>query len=124
LVRSTTKIGVEVDGAQHYVYSSLFHGSKGSFDDQVNRDLKKDILCKKKGIALVRVDCRKKITKGLVASMVGEAARAELEEVLDEGRKSRELRRKEYIDSFKLFRKKIRKEQTARLKEIKKSGGN
>jgi very-short-patch-repair endonuclease len=129
VVCSTNKIGVEVDGVQHYQYSSLFHSDAGGLKDQVSRDLNKEVLCSRKGITLVRVDCRKKVTLEALADMIAAslvlsssvAAREETPE--DQFHKDRERRRQEYADTYKQFRKKVRAEMKQRIKDAKNNGG-
>lgn len=47
------KLAAEYHGRQHFFYSNLFHKSKQDFIDQQNRDIRKEELCKEKGIGLV-----------------------------------------------------------------------
>lgn len=49
------KIGVEYNGAQHYIYPNKFHKTRKQFDDQQYRDMVKIEICKKLGIHLISV---------------------------------------------------------------------
>jgi hypothetical protein len=62
LVRSTFKIGIEVDGEQHYAFNSYFHETLEDFGRQQDRDDAKNRLCEDLGITLLRLDARGGIT--------------------------------------------------------------
>jgi hypothetical protein len=49
------KLGVEVQGMQHYVYPNSWHKSRAEWEDQLYRDQLKQHLCKELGITLVHV---------------------------------------------------------------------
>jgi hypothetical protein len=49
------KIGLEYCGIQHYKYPNFIHKSRKEFEDLVERDRIKDILCKHYGVYLIRV---------------------------------------------------------------------
>lgn len=53
---SSARVAVEAQGAQHFEFSSLFHGkSKLAFSDQLRRDSLKEEYCDKNGIRLVEI---------------------------------------------------------------------
>ena len=52
------KLAVEIQGQQHYEKVNHYHETEKDFKDQQQRDLVKNILCKKHGIKLVYVDTR------------------------------------------------------------------
>jgi hypothetical protein len=49
------KIGLEYNGAQHYVYPNAFHKSEKEFISQVRRDEYKHRQCDKRGVYLITV---------------------------------------------------------------------
>lgn len=49
------KLAFEFDGKQHFEYVSHFHESEDSFESQKARDAKKDELCKKNLVRLIRI---------------------------------------------------------------------
>jgi len=66
LVLSAVKIGIELDGRQHYEFNERFHRSRNDWKLQRKRDLEKEDLCKQQGILLVRVDCSAGFNKSLM----------------------------------------------------------
>ena len=48
-------IAFEYDGKQHYHFVRYFHRTKKGFEDQIERDARKDILCGVNGVILIRV---------------------------------------------------------------------
>ena len=57
------RIGIEYDGEQHFDRKLCEEVFKSSFDDQVRRDRKKDQLCKRKKITLIRIKYDEPLTK-------------------------------------------------------------
>ena len=49
------KLGIEVSGKQHYVYTPFFHKNQEAFTNQKYRDEIKRMLCKNNGIKLIEV---------------------------------------------------------------------
>lgn len=49
------KLGVEYDGIHHKEYPNPFHKTREEFEEQVMRDNYKDLICKAKGVLLIRV---------------------------------------------------------------------
>lgn len=47
---------IEVDGAQHTSYSSLYHNGKDDFRAAKARDQRKQVLCEQQGLKLIRLD--------------------------------------------------------------------
>lgn len=70
LVHSTVKVGVEVDGAQHYSFNSFFHECLADFERQKDLDLTKEELCRKNGITLIRLDASRGLQPAQVASEI------------------------------------------------------
>lgn len=66
------KIAFEFDGLQHFQYTEHFHGTRENFIKARKRDVQKDDLCRKLGIALVRVAYNEDMTKELVHKKVME----------------------------------------------------
>jgi very-short-patch-repair endonuclease len=56
IITAPYNLAFEYDGSQHSEYSSFFHGSKGEFLSSKQRDEKKEILLKNRGINLIRID--------------------------------------------------------------------
>jgi hypothetical protein len=55
VIASPYNLAFEYDGSQHEEYSSFFHGSKGAFTESKQRDQRKEILLKNRGINLIRL---------------------------------------------------------------------
>ena len=72
-IESPCKIGFEVDGAQHYSFNSRFHETNDDFLEQTKRDRRKELICRNRGISLVRLDARKKLDKDSVKKAIDEA---------------------------------------------------
>lgn len=49
------KLGVEIQGMQHYVYPNSWHKSRSEWDEQIYRDRLKEQLCQRAGVTLVHV---------------------------------------------------------------------
>jgi hypothetical protein len=49
------KLGIEISGKQHYVYTPFFHKNEEAFTNQKYRDEIKRMLCKQNGIKLIEV---------------------------------------------------------------------
>jgi hypothetical protein len=49
------KLGVEIQGMQHYVYPNSWHKSRSEWDEQVYRDRLKQQLCQRVGVTLLHV---------------------------------------------------------------------
>jgi hypothetical protein len=49
------KLGLEVQGLQHYVYPNSWHKSRTEWEDQIYRDQLKEALCKQAGVTLIHV---------------------------------------------------------------------
>ena len=63
-------LGFEYDGVQHSKENSFFHKSKDSFLRGKILDEKKENLCASKGIHLIRIDYREKLTKELLEAKI------------------------------------------------------
>jgi hypothetical protein len=61
-----SKIAFEYQGYQHFTDHSHFYNSKNRFEDQLKRDQKKKILCKKNGITLIQIFEFKTIRAGRI----------------------------------------------------------
>jgi len=48
-------LAAEVQGDQHYRFVPHFHGSRDRFEEQQDRDAKKSLICRQKGIRLVEI---------------------------------------------------------------------
>ena len=57
------RLGIEYDGEQHYDRKVCEEVFKSNFDAQVSRDRKKDKLCRKKNITLIRIKYDEPLTK-------------------------------------------------------------
>jgi len=55
LYNDELKLAIEYNGAQHYKYNSMMHGSRDSFHNQKYRDLIKKQLCEQNGVRLIEV---------------------------------------------------------------------
>jgi hypothetical protein len=49
------RLAIEVDGAQHHHYIPHFHKCYQKFEDMKERDLTKSMICKKRGVRLIRI---------------------------------------------------------------------
>ena len=49
------KLGLEVQGMQHYVYPNSWHKSRAEWEEQIFRDRLKEASCKQIGVTLVHV---------------------------------------------------------------------
>jgi len=49
------RLGLEVQGMQHYVYPNSWHKSRAEWEEQIYRDRLKEELCKQIGVTLVHV---------------------------------------------------------------------
>ena len=49
------RVGIEVQGRQHYEYTPIFHKSYGAFLEQQERDEQKAILCFRQGVTLYEI---------------------------------------------------------------------
>lgn len=56
VIEAPFNLAFEYDGIQHAEYSSFFHGSKGGFTESRQRDERKEILLRNRGIKLIRID--------------------------------------------------------------------
>ena len=70
------KLGVEIDGEQHYCFNSRWHKDTSDFLAQCRRDREKEELCVKEGIVLARVDCRKGVVPAQVKSTIRDTLKA------------------------------------------------
>ena len=61
------KCGVEVDGEQHYTYSSHMHKTRDAFVAQQERDHIKDRLCAHMDVTLIRVPPRSQLCDSQLA---------------------------------------------------------
>lgn len=50
-----TKIAIEYNGEQHYVFPNCYHKTRKDFDGQLERDLLKEKLCQENNIKLILV---------------------------------------------------------------------
>lgn len=48
-------VAIEVQGAQHFVYTPHFHEDAQGFHEQLKRDRNKNVACEKRGIALYEI---------------------------------------------------------------------
>jgi very-short-patch-repair endonuclease len=67
------KLAFEFDGEQHFEYIEHFHGSRYNFLRAKKRDEEKDVLCRTKGITLIRVAYNEDMTKTLIHDKIDEA---------------------------------------------------
>lgn len=49
------KLAFEYDGRQHSEFIKYLHGTQENFEDQQKRDLRKNVLCKRNNITLIRI---------------------------------------------------------------------
>lgn len=63
-------LAFEFDGKQHYEYVSRFHESKESFESQRKRDAKKDELCKKNSVRLIRIKYDFELSKERIQMLI------------------------------------------------------
>ena len=49
------KLGVEIQGLQHYVYPNNWHKNRSEWEDQIYRDRLKEELCRRANVTLVHV---------------------------------------------------------------------
>jgi hypothetical protein len=112
LIKSTCKIGVEIDGDQHFKFNTRWHKTKMDFENQKRRDERKAVLCSEKGIVLVRYDARNGVSPSGLHRMV--------KDVLD----THQPTTKKKVDPWKERQKEIRKEQYRCKKEREKEERN
>ena len=55
LYNKSLRLSFECDGIQHSQYLPYFHKTYSRFQDMKDRDLMKSILCKKRGLTLIRI---------------------------------------------------------------------
>lgn len=55
LIKEPYNLAFEFDGVQHEEYSSFFHGSRGGFQEAIQRDERKEVLLRNRGIHLIRL---------------------------------------------------------------------
>lgn len=59
-----TKIAIEYNGQQHYIFPNCYHKTRKDFDSQVERDVLKEKLCREYNIKLIivpyTIDCKAK----------------------------------------------------------------
>lgn len=143
-------IGYEYDGEQHSKYNKYFHQSYSDFQDSINRDRQKEILCENLGINIVRIDFTEELSIELVQQKTHQTdvgiGSLELEEAKqyggvyskttidalkyqEETKILQKIRRKEYLKSEQhkqqLNRaREYRKQKYQRLKELKDGQGD
>ena len=67
------KLGIEVQGSQHYEFIEFYHGDKEGFDDSKKRDRRKIELCSMQGIAIVYFKYDDKLSKEFILRASSEA---------------------------------------------------
>jgi alpha-galactosidase/6-phospho-beta-glucosidase family protein len=65
-------IAIEYDGIQHFVYPNHFHKTKEEFNDQLNRDKRKNEICKQLGINLIRIPYDIELSSNMLFSKIEE----------------------------------------------------
>jgi hypothetical protein len=55
VISAPYNLAFEYDGVQHEQYSSFFYGSKGAFQEALQRDQRKEFLLRNRGIQLIRL---------------------------------------------------------------------
>ena len=65
-----TKIGIEYQGIQHYQETPFFHRTPTSFQEQLDKDKLKRILCKENGIFLIEIPYYEKNIIKLVCNII------------------------------------------------------
>ncbi len=50
-----TKVAIEYNGEQHYVFPNCYHKTRKDFDGQLERDILKEKLCRENNIRLISV---------------------------------------------------------------------
>jgi len=132
LVKSSTIFGIEVDGEQHYCFNPRFHKSAEDFKEQEKRDRRKEELCEKKGICLIRLDARGGISSNVAAQALLKAVK-DSDFAADSGeeftpnnrrRKDRSARRTEYIEACNSARRKAWRKQYRKMKDGRETGGD
>ena len=126
-------MGFEYDGVQHFEESSFFHKNEDSFIKGQVLDDKKDNICARKGINLIRIGYEDTLSKNSIIREIDKVGPGK-EQVKEES--SKEIKRRfqkekyealkikqknsEYFKSLKEKQKLERKEKYLYLKSIKK----
>lgn len=80
------KLGFEYDGKQHDEYVKFIHKSKNNFEYQKLCDKLKDQYCAQKGINLIRISHRDKLTDQLIRDKIKESNTNLYSKLMNEGK--------------------------------------
>ncbi len=113
------KLAAEYHGRQHFFFTSHFHKDMDAFHDSVERDLKKEQLCRDKGIALVVFYFSDQLNEEAVFNKMLEAIKvAPKVEIPDE---KKTFKGNNYYEKVKKQNKDYRK---AKYRELKRKNGS
>lgn len=112
-------LAAEYHGRQHFFYSNHFHGDLDSFKESVERDKRKEEVCREKGIALVVFRFSDELSEEAVFRRMLEAIKAtpKVETVRDK----KTFKGNHYYEKVKKQNKDYRK---AKYRELKRKNGS
>ena len=107
-------IGIEYHGRQHFEWVPFFHPTEADFRLAQRRDLRKEELCREKGISLVSFRYNDDLSEDVVFARLLDAIKSSepKPEIVEEKDEDFERRRKEQLD-------KARQRRSATRKDIK-----
>jgi hypothetical protein len=119
------KIGIEINGAQHYFFSTRFHKTYEDFERQQKRDERKAELAAEQGIALAWYDARDGVKKQELEQLVRSAFDIDVDHSKKEFRNTRKKPQSviDFQQKVKERQRLRRKEQYQQMKQAKKMRG-
>ena len=112
------KLAAEYHGRQHFFYSNHFHGSMQDFEESVERDRKKEEMCREQGIALVTFRFCDTLSEEAVFRRMLEAIKETPQVNIEKQRKT--FKGNHFYEKMKQSNKDYRK---AKYKELKRKNG-
>ena len=112
-------LAAEYHGRQHFFYSNLFHKDLEDFNESVERDRKKEQMCKDNGIALIVFRFCDKLTEDAVFERMLEAIRSTPRVEIEKVKKN--FKGNFYYEKMKINNREYKK---ARYRELKKRNGS
>jgi hypothetical protein len=118
VIASPYNLAFEYDGSQHHSYSSFFHGSKGEFQQSLQRDQRKELLLHNRGIHLIRLSSLE-MDKTSIENMIDSVGYGS-GKIIDESLLTNEEKKKIKMAKFQEVKKELAKKVLKKPKEDKK----
>lgn len=108
------QLAAEFHGRQHFEFSLFFHGTMEKFKESQARDMRKEELCKEKGIALVVFRFNDTLTEEAVFDRLLDAIRSASSSTEEEALPK--FKGNKYYENFKQRQREYRRESYRKMK--------